>query len=211
MLPYLLNTFTNVFCRTVLGDKASKLKQVPRFLKVDHHHTRQEEDQSMKKSCLVSWAFFLSSLRCVHGCMGMDVWVDVLGAGRKGLLWRLLERPLLPGNCFVFLEHIYKSTNIFCQYRPRRENLGRGPVLKSICQAFWRSTTTTLDRKRTTNRRRHVWWVECFARTYICSICSKLLQMFSVRTVLGDKASELEQAPSFLKVDHHHTGQEEDQ
>ena len=73
MLQYLLNTFTNVFCRTVLGDKASKLKQVPRFLKVDHHHTRQEEDQSMKKSCLVSSAFFLSSLRCVHGCIGMDV------------------------------------------------------------------------------------------------------------------------------------------
>ena len=34
--------------------------------------------------------------------------------------------------------------------------------------------------------------------------------MFSIRTVLGDKASQLEQVPSFLKVDHHHTGQEED-
>ena len=35
--------------------------------------------------------------------------------------------------------------------------------------------------------------------------------MFSVRTVLGDKASEAEQVPSFLKVAHKHTGQEEDQ
>ena len=35
--------------------------------------------------------------------------------------------------------------------------------------------------------------------------------MFSVRTVLGDKASEVEQVPSFLKVDNQHTGEEEDQ
>ena len=38
-----------------------------------------------------------------------------------------------------------------------------GAVLRSICQAFWHSPTTTLDRKRTTKRRRHVWWVEGFA------------------------------------------------
>ena len=43
------------------------------------------------------------------------------------------------------------------------------------------------------------------------SICWTLSQMFSVTTVLGDKASEVEQVPSFLKVDHQHTGQEEDQ
>ena len=35
--------------------------------------------------------------------------------------------------------------------------------------------------------------------------------MFSVRTVLGDKTSEVEQVPSLLKVAHQHTGQEEDQ
>ena len=35
--------------------------------------------------------------------------------------------------------------------------------------------------------------------------------MFSVRTVLGDKTSEVEQVPSFLNVSHQHTGQEEDQ
>ena len=36
-------------------------------------------------------------------------------------------------------------------------------VLRSRCQASWPSPTTTLDRKRTTKRRRHVWWVEGFA------------------------------------------------
>ena len=35
--------------------------------------------------------------------------------------------------------------------------------------------------------------------------------MFSVRTVLGDKASEVEQVPSFLTVAHQHIGQEEEQ
>ena len=35
--------------------------------------------------------------------------------------------------------------------------------------------------------------------------------MFAVRTVLGDKASEVEKVLNFLKVAHRHTGQEEDQ
>ena len=35
--------------------------------------------------------------------------------------------------------------------------------------------------------------------------------MFSVTTVLGDQASEVEQVPSFLKVAHQHTGQEQEQ
>ena len=35
--------------------------------------------------------------------------------------------------------------------------------------------------------------------------------MFSVRTVLGDKTSEVEQVPSFLKVAHQHSRQEEDE
>ena len=35
--------------------------------------------------------------------------------------------------------------------------------------------------------------------------------MFSVRNVLGDKASEMEQVPNFLKVAHQHTGHEEEQ
>ena len=35
--------------------------------------------------------------------------------------------------------------------------------------------------------------------------------MFSVRSVLGDKASVVVQVPSFLKIGHQHTAQEEDQ
>ena len=43
--------------RTVLGDKATEVEQVPSFLKVAHQHTGQEEEQETKASCLVSSAF----------------------------------------------------------------------------------------------------------------------------------------------------------
>ncbi len=43
------------------------------------------------------------------------------------------------------------------------------------------------------------------------SICCTLSHMFSVRSVLGDKASVVEQVPNFLKIGHQHTAQEEDQ
>ena len=32
---------------------------------------------------------------------------ELLKPGRKGLLWRLLERALLPGDVGIFVEHIY--------------------------------------------------------------------------------------------------------
>ena len=87
---------------------------------------------------------------------------ELLKPGRKGLLWRLLEKPLLPAFCCCCI--CWTHLQMFCQYCPSRW------VLKSICQAFWPSPTTTLDRKRTTNRRRHVWWVEFFALCYFRSV-----------------------------------------
>ena len=94
----------------------------------------------------------------------------------------------------------------FCQYCPRREVLQRGTGLTSICQDSRPSPTATL--KRTWKQRHHVWWVELFVCTGLswCISCT-LSQMFSVRTVLGDKASEVDQVPSFLTVAHQHTGQ----
>ena len=55
------------------------------------------------------------------------------------------------------------SANVYCQYCPRRQGLQHGAVLRSRCQASWKSATTTLDSKRTTEGRRHVWSVEGFA------------------------------------------------
>ena len=48
------------------------------------------------------------------------------------------------------------------------EGLWRGAVLRSRCQASWPSPTTTLDRKRTSKGRHHVWWVERFAIIVFC-------------------------------------------
>ena len=66
---------------------------------------------------------------------------------------------------------------------------GRGPVKqKASCLVSW-----------------------AFFPARLCwSICWTLSQLFSVITVLGDKASEVEQVPNILKVAHQHTGQEED-
>ena len=55
------------------------------------------------------------------------------------------------------------STNVFCQYCPRRQGLRSGAALWSRCPASWPSPTITLDRKKTTKRRHHVWSVERFA------------------------------------------------
>ena len=69
------------------------------------------------------------------------------------------------------------STNVFCQYCPRREGLRRGAVVR--CQASWPPPTTTLDRKRTSKRRHHVWSVERFA------LCFSLSFLMSVHGCVG--------------------------
>ena len=47
MLEYLKIAHFHIcfFVRSVLGDKASVVEQVPSFLKMGHQHTAQEEDQ----------------------------------------------------------------------------------------------------------------------------------------------------------------------
>ena len=50
-----------------------------------------------------------------------------------------------------------------------------------------------------------------FSAVLCWSICCTLSQMFSVISVLADKASVEEQVPSFLKIGHQNTAQEEDQ
>ena len=63
----------------------------------------------------------------------------------------------------MFYYLLNTSTNVFCQYCPRRQGLRRGAASWSSCQASWPSPINTLDRKWTTKRRHHVWWVEDFA------------------------------------------------
>ena len=99
---------------------------------------------------------------------------ELLKPGRKRLLWRLLDRALLmPGRkrllmrlletdyCWAMFWYLLNTSgSVFCQYCEKASDVWA--VLSNICEAFWPSPTTTLDRKRTTKRRRHVWWVESF-------------------------------------------------
>ena len=65
------------------------------------------------------------------------------------------------------LQYLLKiSTNVFCHCCPRREGVRRGAVLSSRCLASWPSPSTTVDRKRTSKRRHHVWSVERFALSF---------------------------------------------
>ena len=70
---------------------------------------------------------------------------DVVQVVRKGIV--------AGRNCIISGSHL----QMFCQYCPRREGTRRGAVLKSLCQASWSSPTSTLDRKRTSKRKHHVW------------------------------------------------------
>ena len=79
----------------------------------------------------------------------VSTWVDA-ELRQERFLWLLLLRVLLPADV---VEHIYKC---FCEYCPRRGGLRRVAVVRSICQASLPSPTTTLDRKRTTQPRRHI-------------------------------------------------------
>ena len=74
--------------------------------------------------------------RIVLDWMGMDVWANVFA---------------VPFLCAI--------TSLGTMCPSHHES-----ALRDICQASWRLPTTTLDRKRTTNRRlKGVWWVEGFA------------------------------------------------
>ena len=165
MLPYLLNTFTNVFCRTVL-----------RYV-----HGRMGMDVWVKASCLVSWAIFfsLSSWRCVHGCMGLDMWVNVLGAAearQERVIVEIVRKAIVAGQFFCIS---WTHLQIFSVSTVLGEKT-------SDADQYWRVSAKlsggrllpTLDRKRTTTRRRHVWGVECFAQGYVAVFVQNLHKCF---------------------------------
>ena len=158
-------------------------EHLPSFLKVAYHHIGQEEYYKKKATYLVSWLF--CSLFVLWVCMGgwertcewmslqCHSWAQTLDRGKRCLVLDLQcqryrhhraprVRVTRSQDVGVFIEHIYKI-NVFCQYCPRTEGLRSGAASWSICPASWPSPTTTMDRKRTTKRSRHVWWVKDFA------------------------------------------------
>ena len=85
----------------------------------------------------------------------------------------------------AMLQYLLKiSTNVFCHCCPRREGVRRVAVLSSRCLASWPSPSTTVDRKRTSKRRHHVWSVERFALSFSFSF------LRSVHGCMGMDVSE---------------------
>ena len=121
--------------------------------------TTLDRKRTTKRRRHIRWveALVFVCFRSVHGWVGMNVWVNVCFYDAILVLEAFAPRAFLSENAEVSVEHICKC------FLSRREGLRRGAVLRSICQASWPSSTSTLDRKRTSKRRRHVWWVEGFA------------------------------------------------
>ena len=213
-----------------------------------------------------------SAIMTSSGCMCPSHQEWAWGAAevrQEKVLVEVLRKALLPGNVGVFVEHIYKC---FLSALPRRESLRSAAVLRSRCQAFWPSPTSTLDRNRTSKWRHHicsgehftlfflflfsvfciwrvcmgVWelmWVNVFRMSLFCTdsgLWRKMSRawpaMSAIMTSLGSTclshqesargaaedrqerarspltwSSAEEHLPSFLKVTHQYTGQEEDQ
>ena len=103
---------------------------------------------------------------------------ELLKPGRKTLLWRLLERPLLSGN--VCVEDIYKSSLSVL-------SLARRPLTWSSPEEHLLSFLTVahhhIGQERTTKGRRHVWWVEGFALWFssVHGLCGWMCEWMSFR------------------------------
>ena len=119
--------------------------------------------------CMSGWKWMCEwmSLGC-HSCAGLicnvrdnDIIRHHMSESPGVNLWSCWSQAgkcwctgCLKEHCFcVMLEYVlYISTNVYCQYCPRREGLRCEAVLRSICQASWPSPTATLDRKRLLER-----------------------------------------------------------
>ena len=163
---------------TVLGKKASTVEQswgeVPIFLGVALHHTGQEK--TTKRKHHVWWVehfaflFSLFFFRRVHGCVGMDVWVNAFAMPflyADSGPWRKMSRAWPP------MSAILTSS-------------------RSTCPSHQESAWGTAE------ARQGKVIVEVVRKAIVVGKCWSMrwthLQMFSVSTVLGKKASTVEQS-----------------
>ena len=165
---------------TVLGEKAFDVGAVlSRICKASlpSPTTTLDRKRTSKPKHHVWWVehfalllFFFSFLRSVHGCMGMDVWVNVFTmqflCADSGP-WRKMSRAWPP------MSAIMTSSGSTC---PSHQE-----------SAWWAAEA-----------RQEKVIVEVVRKGIIAGLCSVVcwthLQMFSVSTVLGEKASDVEQS-----------------
>ena len=219
MLVHLLNTSANAFCQycprregrrrgTVLRSRCQAFWPSPTSPLDRKRTSKRRHHVWWVERFLLLFVILFLFLRRVHGCMGMDVWVNVFTmpflcansgpwrtmsrawpamsaittssgstcpshqesawgaavARQEKIIVAVARKAILAGKMLQCV--LNKSTNVFCQYCPRREGLRRGAVLTSRCQASLPLTTTAMDRKRTSKRSRHVVWVQGFTPSF---------------------------------------------
>ena len=129
--------------------------------------------------------FFVFFFYSVHGCMGMDVWMNVFTmpflCADSGP-WRKMSRAC------PAMSAITTSSGSTC---PSQQESAWGAA-----KARQEKVTVEIVRKA-------IDVLKC------CIMCWTHLQTFSVSTILGE-ASDVEQVPGFLPVAHRHIGQEDD-
>ena len=187
MLEYALNTSTNVFCQycprqeglnrgAVLRRRCQSSWASPITI-LDRKKTSKRKHHVWWVEYFAFFKFFFSSsfffiFRSVHGCVWMDVWVNVFTMPflyADSGPWRKMSRAWSPmsaimtssgSTCPSHQESAWGTAEATLEGEKASDV---GAVLRSICQASRPTPTGILDRKRTTKRRRHVWLVVGFA------------------------------------------------
>ena len=126
----------------------------------------------------------------MHGCMGIDVWVNVFTmpflCADSGP-WRKMSRAWPPMSAIT---------------------TSSGSTCPSDQESAWRAAEARQEKVLVEVVRKDIVVGKCW------SMCWTHLQMFSVSTVLGEKVSDVEQSwgasAKLLVVAHHHLGQEDD-
>ena len=67
-------------------------------------------------------------------------------ARQERVIVEVVSKAIIAGNVLFYL--LNTSTKVFYQYCPRREDVGRGAVLRSIYLVFWRSPTTNTGQEK---------------------------------------------------------------
>ena len=171
----LLNTSTNVSVSTVLGEKDSNVKQSwgagAKFAgrRQPAHWTGRWQLNEGVMFCELRVLLFVC-FRSVHGCMGMDVWVNVFTLSflcADSGPWRTMSMAWPPMSAMT---------------------TSSGSTCPSPQESAWWAAEARQERVI----------VEVVRKAIVVGKCWSLywtyLQMFSVSTVLGEKASYVEQS-----------------
>ena len=178
MLEHVLNTSTNVFCQYCPRQEGLNREAVLRrrcqsswaspITILDRRGPVNESIMFGELSILL--LFFIKIFRSVHGCLGMDVWVNAFTMPflyADSGPWRKMSRAWPPMSAIM---------------------TSSGSTCPSHQESAWGTAEARQEKVIVQVVRKAIVVGKCW------SMCWTHLQMFSVSTVLGKKASTVEQS-----------------